>query len=927
MPKGLRERMNLHVSLGKLMSAAIFLGFITLAADAGQISSMPAILEIQFKAIKRQGDSIIAVTAKNLDAALDAYRDVASLSRDALRLYEGMPPEERNWYRSTAKMASDSLLSALLNTSSIYCQQKSFDKAEDVLNEAGLIAEVNDDPLLKRQCVLKLADFKWLSRNYVAAGLLYERLLREQEPVVVADPRWEVRSGAAGATESNLQDQMQTLNEALTSWSVYMSLASLYTYINDPGNALRVYELPGFVRLRKWLEHVADDMPMADETSPNAILAWAAKLFPAFYHIGKGGLMQQFERHADALAEFASASALIGKTGFTEVRYSLQTLRGVTLQKTGHMDEAVWLYRDSIGLTASMTPGIRDLAECYAHIYLADALIEQRKIDEACGEIARAEKLARLIDEPRQLWDVLYLKGRAYQVLGRLEDAATAYAESIEQVEKFRARLSLERLKRDYMATRVRVYESLVQVLLELNRPFEALSYVERAKARAFVDLFGSIDKKCLLKSGEHGDLQPEFERLKKRRQQLDESQDEIDRQLRGVPGALPDRRGLAFIQSVGKEADQLQKDEDRLYGLAGSEFADFSAVNPVPLDEVEGLIDEETVLVEYYRSPSRDTAWIFTLDSAGLRRKTPVAVALPGSDKQLNAKIIDFRNLINTDTGYCTARLHAKSRELYDILIAPVEAVLDGKKRLVLVLHGSLNFLPFAALEGPDGHYLMERFRLVHLPSANCFRFCRRKNSRRHESLLAFAFGLNCTATLGPLPGTISEVDSIGSLFPPDKRVLVASGSMTITEFASKASDKDIIHLATHGVLDPAMPMESAIMLGSVTMPVREVTTLELHAALVTLSACQTAIGKVYAGDEVVGLTRAFMYAGTPTVLSSLWPVSDASCEMLMASFYRHFMNGEAKDEALRAAQIELLAKYPSPFHWAPFILTGDWE
>jgi len=919
--------MSYSFPLRKLMFVVFLFGVITLAADAGQVSSMPAILGIQFRAIQRMGDSVRAITAKNLDAALGASLDVASLSRDALLVYGKMSPDERNWYRSTAKMASDTLLSALLNTSSIYCQQKSFEKAEAVLNEAGLIAEMSDDRLLRRVCVLKLADFKWLSRSYVAAGLLYERLLREQEPEIIADPRWEVRPGAAGMTESDLPDRMQTLNEALTSWSVYMSLASLYTYINDPRNALRIYDLPGFVRLRKWLEHVADTIPAVDGTSPDAILGWAAKLFPAFYYIGRGGLMQQFERHADALAEFASAAALIGENGFAEVRYSLQTLRGVTLQKTGHLDDAIDLYHDSIGLTAAMTPGIREMAECYAHIYLADALIEQKKLDEAREQIVRAEKLARLIDEPRQLWDVLFLKGRAYQALGQLEEARNAYAESIEQVEKFRALLSLERLKRDYMATRTRVYEAMVQVLLELSRPYEALAYVERARARAFVDLFGGIDKKRLLKTGMHGGLEPEFERLEKRRRELDESQEEIDRQLRGVPGAPSDHRGLAFIQRMGREADELQKEEDRLYGLAGSEFADFSIVNPVPLDEIEGLIDDETVLIEYYRSPSRDTAWMFTLDSAGLKGKSPGVVALPVPDTQINAKIIAFRNLINTDTGSCTAALHLKSRELYHLLVAPAEKVLAGKKRLVLVLHGALNFLPFAALEGPDGRFLMERFRLVHLPSANSFRFCRRKNTHRRESLLAFAFGSNRTATLGPLPGTILEVDSVGALFPSEQRVLVSSGSMTVAEFAAEASEKDVIHLATHGVLDPAVPMESAILLGSTAMPVKEVAALELRAALVTLSACQTAIGKVYAGDEIVGLTRAFMYAGTPTVLSSLWPVSDVSCALLMTSFYRHYTSGEAKDEALRAAQIELLTKYPSPFHWAPFILTGDWE
>jgi len=149
----------------------------------------------------------------------------------------------------------------------------------------------------------------------------------------------------------------------------------------------------------------------------------------------------------------------------------------------------------------------------------------------------------------------------------------------------------------------------------------------------------------------------------------------------------------------------------------------------------------------------------------------------------------------------------------------------------------------------------------------------------------------------------------------------------MNAEEFGLKAGERDVIHLATHGLLNPAMPMESAVMLGTEPMKVKDVAGLELHAGLVTLSACQTAMGKIYGGDEIVGLTRSFMYAGTPTVLSSLWPVADASCAELMKGFYKRLMAGSGKDEALRGAQLELRAVYPSPFHWAPFILTGDWE
>jgi len=895
--------------------------------QAEPVDGTHPILAMQFRAIQRQGEGLAAMSMKNLDGALSAYLDIASISRETLRIYEALRPEERQLFEPTARMASESIITSMLDASSIYCQQKKFDKAESVLNEAGLMAETCDNQLIRRQCVLKLADLKWLSRNFIAAGLLYERLLREQEPGVMSDPRWGVSPAPEGNRGFDLLEQTSNLTEALTCWSVYIQLASLYTFINDPKNALRIYGMPGFLRLRDWLEHIADACSPSDDGSPQAFLGWAAKMFPAYYHIGKGTVLQRFERHAEALAEFASASSLIGNHGFAEVRFSIQTLRGATLQKAGRLDQAIGLFREAVGLTSSMSAGIREMAECYACIYLADALIEKHRIDDAESWIARAEKLARLIDEPRQLWDVLFLKGRACQARGKLDEAREAYAESIEQIETFRAQLTLERLKRDYMATRTRVYEAMVRVLLDLGRPYEALSYVERARARAFVDLFGSTDKRRLLKPHERERLEPEFDRLEQHRMQFDEFQNEIDRQLRGVPGAPADRRGLEFIQTLGRQADELRRDEDRLFDLAGSEFAAFSTVNTVPLEAIEGLIDADTALIEYYRSPSGNVVWAFALGAEELKRKRPAVVSLAWPDDRLTREVAAFRNLIMAETGSHTQDVQGKSQSLYNVLIAPVEPLLAGKKRLVLVLHGTLHFLPFAALEDENGRALVERFSLIHLPSANAFRFCRQKNRRKRESLFAFAFGACRMDNLDQLPNTIHEVEAVGSLFSPDRRCVIATGSMSPETFALEAGGRDVIHLATHGLLNPAMPMESAVMLGTAPMKVKDVAALELHAGLVTLSACQTAMGKIYGGDEIVGLTRSFMYAGTPTVLSSLWPVADASCAELMKGFYTRLMAGAGKDEALRGAQLELRAAYPSPFHWAPFILTGDWE
>ena len=138
------------------------------------------------------------------------------------------------------------------------------------------------------------------------------------------------------------------------------------------------------------------------------------------------------------------------------------------------------------------------------------------------------------------------------------------------------------------------------------------------------------------------------------------------------------------------------------------------------------------------------------------------------------------------------------------------------------------------------------------------------------------------------------------------------------------KGREFDILHFATHATLDSSSPMFSSLVFSDKTLPVYEIFNVELRAYLVTLSACKTGICEE--GDELVGLSRAFIYAGTPTICASLWDVSDVSTSELMERFY-YYLKGNNKSEALRLAQIDIMKKYPHPFFWAPFVLTGDWR
>jgi CHAT domain-containing protein len=145
------------------------------------------------------------------------------------------------------------------------------------------------------------------------------------------------------------------------------------------------------------------------------------------------------------------------------------------------------------------------------------------------------------------------------------------------------------------------------------------------------------------------------------------------------------------------------------------------------------------------------------------------------------------------------------------------------------------------------------------------------------------------------------------------------------------------VVHFATHGLLDAERPQFTGLALSLVgdtdadgLLRVEEVFNLRLGSPLVMLSACETGLGREKRGEGVIGLTRAFMYAGAPMVGVSLWSVADKSTAELMPEFYRRLLAGQSSaPAAMRAAQISMIAgkRYSAPFYWAPFVLVGDWR
>jgi CHAT domain-containing protein len=284
-----------------------------------------------------------------------------------------------------------------------------------------------------------------------------------------------------------------------------------------------------------------------------------------------------------------------------------------------------------------------------------------------------------------------------------------------------------------------------------------------------------------------------------------------------------------------------------------------------------------------------------------------------------LDEEIRTFREAIERRSP----QAHEIARSLFTRLLAPLLADIKGPG-LTIAPHGPLHYLPFAALSDGE-HDLIDRFSIRLVPSASTLLYLRTDKPSKPGRLLALG-----NPDLGDrkfdLPNAQTEAVSVAALFP-DSRALVR-GEATKSAVKELGNGFAILHFATHGRFDAAAPLSSGLYLAKGNesdgiLTVSDLYSLRWDVDLVTLSACETGLGKVASGDDVIGLTRGFLYAGARSIVASLWEVDDAATSHLMQSFYRN-LEGHDKREALRLAQIETRQQYPQPWYWAAFNILG---
>ncbi len=574
-------------------------------------------------------------------------------------------------------------------------------------------------------------------------------------------------------------------------------------------------------------------------------------------------------------------------------------------------------------------------------------------------------------NSPQITWNAETGLGWVAERFGKLDEARAHYRKAIEVIERVRAQLGGEEEKAGFFQDKNEAYKQLIALLLASPRSTaastiasrdeaEAFHYAERARARAFLDLLA--EAKVNLEQS----LDPD---LLERQQALQKQIAQLNAQLfkeRALELAKQDKAKIAELEKGLGRAETDESEWRREVRRRNPRYAALKYPEPVTLAETQQLLDDQTVLLAY--SLGEAESFLFAVSRRELLvTRLPAAARIGQHVEKLLAALTD-KNQPSTD------EYRRQADALSQQLIQPARRMLVGKRALIIVPDGALHRLPFevlftsaAAAQGDLRRlpYLIKGFAISYAPSASVLAGLRNETrtaapkafvayadpayEQNAETVIAStvrAASASGRLSLNRLPHSRREAEGIAKLFGSGAADLFlgAAASEENVKLKDRLSQYRLVHFSTHGYVNEVRPRFSGLVLSLPSaekaaqsedglLSAYEIFNLKLNAELVVLSACETGLGKEVKGEGLMSLMRAFMYAGTPSVLVSLWKVDDESAADLMIRFYRYYQQGVKqgkttvklnKAEALRRAQLDALAQGNFPYYWAPFVLVG---
>jgi CHAT domain-containing protein len=636
-------------------------------------------------------------------------------------------------------------------------------------------------------------------------------------------------------------------------------------------------------------------------------------------------------------------------------------------------------YYDSVKVICDRMPDNRQKSRLLLNY--ADLYYEQQEYQKSFNNFSDALNLTLKINALDFVWKAYYGKGKSYEKLGALEQAYANYDSAITYIEKIRSKLKAQSLRESYMNEKMSVYKAMINLLLKQGQNKKAYEYLQRSKSKCLLEIISNGQNR--ITQG----ISPQL--LNKKRT--------IELKISKLQQEIADKYASSNMQShepeINKIEDSLLMKRSALSELLQEielkhpKYANLTGVmQSSNLDIIQkNIVKPGSVLIDYMVGENQTIVWIigtslFMYEKIDIKKneleKNIIQLLQPFHDVK-NGKIKNYAD-IDFDL-----RLAEK---LYSIIFQPIEKHINKENHIIIVPDEILFYLPFEMLVTSidkkkhdrrilfsrylNANYMIDKYSISYTQSASLLdetyinfpKFNKDKNkllafgnpdygkanidyekdNYKSENIFDFLLRSSRGIMFSELPKSEEEVIAISKIMKPSKIYLHKEATEDLLKKHSDTSP--YLHLATHCIVDENQPMFSRIVFSldedineDGFLHTYEVFNLELNTDLVTLSACETGLGRLSKGEGIIGIGRAFLYAGTPSLLVSLWSVDESTSE-IMKYFYKNINSGKGKARALRLAKLKLIREtgklsngrkfsYANPFLWAPFVLMGVWE
>ena len=523
-----------------------------------------------------------------------------------------------------------------------------------------------------------------------------------------------------------------------------------------------------------------------------------------------------------------------------------------------------------------------------------EILSRMERYNEAEKLLNSALKESRKSEQPSIAQAALNSLGVIARETGKLEKAETMFESAIASADSARAPLPGEEFRMAFLAKSLAPYENLAQLYLRQGNLEKAFTAFEHSRSRSLLE---SVDSGLDGKNDGSREIREQLNWLYSRMARADaEDGSKLQRQIRELEKELSAR--LLRAHSTSRSRTEKRSGE-------------------LDLRVLQNRLGKSQALIEFIEHEGVYSAFVVTDNRieyiSEIASEAEILSLLEGLHFQFGALRFGGAAMA-AFAGQLKSRADSYLQELHRALLGRISMLLDDRD-LIIVPAGALNYVPFNALF--DGKkYVIEDREVTSSPSAAVWAKLNAKRARPAKNALLMAYADE------RIPLVDDEVEQLAKLFPGAQKL--KGKRATFDAFQKNSANFDLIHLACHGQFRPDNPMFSSLHLADGWVTVRDLYYRRLKARLVTLSACETGISKISAGEEILGLARGFLSAGAQSLMLSLWTVNDEATARLMKQFYSSLQRGAGVSASLRIAQRDFIDEGEHPYYWSPFFVIG---